>query len=419
MTSRPRRAAARILAVSALVLASMTLVPAPARAATLTGTLSPTAVTAGATNTFQVELRSTDSALIGSFTVAVPTGFTINSASNPQGGVLPTATVNQTDNTVTVTGLANSEVSVEINAENPTQAGDYTWSASAEDTVLGGDLGSTDLPPVTVSPASASAVVFVQGPSNVPVNTAMTPPVKVKVVDNYGNTVTSYGIPVTLAYVSNPTGAAQPSGSTATPSDGVATFAALRFPTVGQGYTIRATSGALTSPTSAPFAVGQSVVFCIPDNTTPCDSGVISSNDTTAGVTTKTRVVADPAGTADVLVSYLNGESRPCGTSGVGATLTYDVSNRPSTITYTLAANSRASNNTVPPLNHGVCFESTVPFAGSQPDPARPGFYFGNLSSCGTPMVRPCQGPTKDQSNPLHTVTVTVYAPGGDPKIGP
>jgi hypothetical protein len=161
------------------------------------------------------------------------------------------------------------------------------------------------------------------------------------------------------------------------------------------------------------------VVACIPDNTTPCDSGDLTKDDTVNGVTTKARVVADPAGTPDSLVSYLNGDSRPCGTSSVGSTLTYNVTNRPATITYTLTADSHASNNTVPPLNNGLCFESTVPFAGSQPDPARPGFYFGNLSSCGNPAVRPCQSGSKTQSNPLHSVSVTVLAPGGDPKIGP
>lgn len=417
MLSRTR-SAVRILAASVLAVASMTLLPAPAWAAGLTGTLSPTAVTAGATNTFHVALSSSDGALIGSFTVAVPREFTINSASNPQGGVLPTATVNKADNTVTVTGLANSNVSVDINAVNPTEVGVYTWSASARDPVLG-ELGSTSLPAVTVSPAAAAALAFVQGPSTVAVNTAMTPAVKVKAVDAFGNTVTGYGSPVTLAYVSNPTGAAQPSGRTATPSSGIATFAALTFPTVGQGYTIRATSDGLTSPESGPFSVGQSVVACIPDSKTPCDSGEITRSDPDAGVTTKARVVSDPAGTADVLVSYLDGEARPCGTSSVGATLTYDVTNRPSTITYTLAAMGPASNNTVPPLTRGVCFESTMPFAGSQPDPARPGFYYGNLSSCGKPAIRPCQSGTKTQSNPRHSVTITVLAPGGDPKIGP
>jgi hypothetical protein len=109
---------------------------------------------------------------------------------------------------------------------------------------------------VTVSAAAASKLVFGQQPTNATPGAAITPAVTVRVLDAYGNLVsTDNADQVTMAIGSNPGAASLGGTTTVTVSGGVATFGNLSINNVGTGYTLVAGSGSLTGATSAGFNI--------------------------------------------------------------------------------------------------------------------------------------------------------------------
>ena len=101
-----------------------------------------------------------------------------------------------------------------------------------------------------IIPGAPAQLVFTVV-SNTPAGTVISPPVQVTVEDAQGNTVTGYSGSVTMAIGTNPNpppGKPTLSGTTAQPvSSGVATFSDLSIDLPGNGYTLQASSGALTS----------------------------------------------------------------------------------------------------------------------------------------------------------------------------
>jgi hypothetical protein len=419
------------LAAFAMAVTSLALTPTSAWAATLTGDINPKTVVAHDTSTFHVSL-ATDGALIGQFTVYVPAAFTILSASNPQGGVLATATVDNTNNTVTVSGVLNTSVSVDVTTVDPSVAGPYTWKASAKDQLLG-PIGSIDLPVVTVTAAPASALAFGQGPSNVARTVAMAPAVTVKAVDAYGNTDQNYVTPITLTYGNNPTGAAQPTGNTATPASGVATFSALTFPTAGFGYTLVPNSGTLTGPASSPFDVNSSITVC-PANQ-PCDSGNVTGTRTqtsggrTGTVTVVGRVQADAGPQADVLTTTMGGNQPLLSCSKFGPVMTFGISTRAKTITLTVTGPFAEGNDRGFDVSEttNLCYGAPHVFTTANGTPATfnaaNNEYEGLLPSCnGAKTNTPCMVSRTDLGGANGSPDTTRYvarAAAGDPKIGP
>jgi len=109
---------------------------------------------------------------------------------------------------------------------------------------------------VTVNPAAASKLVFGQQPTNTAAGTLFSPAVTVLVEDAFGNVVTTDNSDkVTLAFGSNPGGAALGGSTTVTVSGGVATFSNLTISKVGNGYTLKATAPSRTAVTSASFSI--------------------------------------------------------------------------------------------------------------------------------------------------------------------
>ncbi len=104
-----------------------------------------------------------------------------------------------------------------------------------------------------VTPAAASKLVFVQGPSDVVAGASMAPAVTVQVQDQFGNFVsTDAGRTVTVV----PSSGTIASGNTATTAAGVATFNAIKINTAATGLTLTATtSGLTTAPASNTFNV--------------------------------------------------------------------------------------------------------------------------------------------------------------------
>jgi hypothetical protein len=80
----------------------------------------------------------------------------------------------------------------------------------------------------------------------------MTPAVTVTVKDAHGNIVTGYATGITLAIDNDPNlGTSVLTGGAATvPTSGVASFAHLQIDLTGVGFTLKATSGALTKTSS-------------------------------------------------------------------------------------------------------------------------------------------------------------------------
>jgi hypothetical protein len=126
------------------------------------------------------------------------------------------------------------------------------------------------------NPGAPVALVFVTQPSNITAGSAITPAISVALRDSRGNTVTS-SADITLTLANNAAGGTLRGTRTVAAVNGVATFADLTVDRAGTGYTLRASSGALTS-TSTPFnvAVGPAarLVFRSSPANTGADSGL-------------------------------------------------------------------------------------------------------------------------------------------------
>jgi hypothetical protein len=110
---------------------------------------------------------------------------------------------------------------------------------------------------VTVSPAAADHLLFLQQPTDTAAGQTIMPAVMVAVVDQFGNVVTADNSDtVTLAIGSNPGGGTLSGTLTVTVVNGVATFSDLSIDQSGDGYTLHATAGGtLPAIDSDPFSI--------------------------------------------------------------------------------------------------------------------------------------------------------------------
>jgi hypothetical protein len=126
-------------------------------------------------------------------------------------------------------------------------------SVTATDTVTSTITGSAA---VSVSPAAAMKLVFTQQPGNTKVNNAIKPAPVVKVEDAFSNVETGDNTDVvTMTIGTNPGGGTLSGTTSVTVSGGAATFNNLVINKAGNGYTLVASSGTLTSATSASFNI--------------------------------------------------------------------------------------------------------------------------------------------------------------------
>src|SRR6185503_10505047 len=89
------------------------------------------------------------------------------------------------------------------------------------------------------------------------------------VQDAFGNTVTSSTASITVAIGTNPGGGTLSGSATVAASSGVATFSTLSIDKSGTGYTLAATSGSLTSATSASFNINPAAATKLGFTTQP------------------------------------------------------------------------------------------------------------------------------------------------------
>ena len=127
--------------------------------------------------------------------------------------------------------------------------GDRTLSFAS-----GGLTGATS-GTITLTAGPAAALAFSVQPSDAVASAPIAPAIEVGIVDAYGNAVTGATGSVTVAIGANPSGGTLSGTTTVTAASGVATFSDLSINLVGTGYTLAASSGALTGATSAAFNV--------------------------------------------------------------------------------------------------------------------------------------------------------------------
>ncbi len=164
-------------------------------------------------------------------------------ASNPAGGVLSgTTLVSAVNGVATFADLSIDQVG----------AG-YSLQA------FSGSLTAVTSPAFTVT-TSGTVLVFTAHPVTTQAGAAIAPAVQVTAQDALGNTVVGFTGDVTVAIGNNP-GSGTLSGTLSQPAvAGVAAFSNLSIDQAGTGYTLSATSGALTSTPSAPFNITASVL---------------------------------------------------------------------------------------------------------------------------------------------------------------
>src|SRR5205814_68487 len=113
-------------------------------------------------------------------------------------------------------------------------------STSAEAKVVSGTAGGvaiTQRDTVTVSPAAATHLAFLVGPSNVAAGAAITPAIQVEVRDQFNNRVTASSSGVSLGFGNNAGGGTLSGAGPLMASNGVATFSAASIDKAGTGFT--------------------------------------------------------------------------------------------------------------------------------------------------------------------------------------
>ena len=166
---------------------------------------------------------------------------------------------------------------------------------------------------ITVFPAAASAVSFGQQPGNILAGQIMNPAVTVRVVDQYGNSVTGSTASVTMAIGTNPGGGTLGGTTTVAAVNGIATFGDIYVNKTGNGYTLTASATGLAGATSTSFNVSKA------DTTT---SVVSSSSPSVSGqsvtFTATVSVNAPGSGTPSGTVTFYDGATCGAPSSALG-----------------------------------------------------------------------------------------------------
>jgi hypothetical protein len=127
------------------------------------------------------------------------------------------------------------------------------WDVMATDTEMGAIIGSAS---ISVTPAAADHLRFLQQPTDTAAGQTITPAVLVAVVDPYGNIITSDNSDtVTLALGTNPSDGTLSGTLTVTVSGGIAAFSDLSIDLVGDGYILHATTIGLEGVASVAIRV--------------------------------------------------------------------------------------------------------------------------------------------------------------------
>ncbi len=204
-------------------------------AAKVAFTVQPSNATAGAGIAPAVAIQDASGNTVTSATNAV----TVALGANLAGGALSgTTTVDAVNGVATFPGLS-------IN----TAGSGYTLVASS------GTLTSATSAAFTIAPAAAAKLAFAGRPSDATAGVALAPAIAVAIQDAFGNALPNATNAVTVAIATNPGGGTLSGTNTVNAANGVASFTGLSINKAGSGYTLVASSGALTGTTSATFTI--------------------------------------------------------------------------------------------------------------------------------------------------------------------
>ncbi|MGH6690797.1 MAG: beta strand repeat-containing protein, partial [Gammaproteobacteria bacterium] len=208
------------------------ITPGPVSAARSTLVATPTTLTASSgSSTATITVTARDA--FGNAIADAPVTFAATGTGNT---LSPTATTTSASGTATA-------------AFSATVAGSKTISATVSGVAI------TQTATVTVAPAGATQLAFTAQPSSSVAGATLAPAVQVSVRDPFNNPVPSFSGNVTLSIATNPGGGTLAGIATVVAAGGVATFSTLSIDKSGTGYTLQATSGALTATTSTAFTI--------------------------------------------------------------------------------------------------------------------------------------------------------------------
>ena len=231
--------------------------------------------------------------------IASSASVTVAIGTNPAGGTLSGAlTVAAVGGVATFSGLSIDKAGT-----------GYTLSAAAS-----GLTGATSSP-FDILPRPATQLAFGTPPSNTAMGSAITPAVKVRILDDLGN-LTASTVPVTVAIGANPAGGTLSGTLTVAAVAGVATFSDLSIDKLGAGYTMTAASAGLTGATSATFSITAGPATKVLVETAPDGSGtVVPPQDIAAGTSLTVYAVGRDAGD-NFVANVLPGSWSLTGTTG-------------------------------------------------------------------------------------------------------
>ena len=268
----------------------------PGTATQLVFTAQPTNTTAAAsiTPSVQVSIEDAQGNVVTSSTSAV----TLAIGTNPAGGTLSgTLTQNAVAGVATFSGLSINKAGT-----------GYTLSASS------GALTVATSTTFNITAGSASQLAFTVQPTNAAAGAAIAPPVQVSIEDAGGNVVTTATNSIVVAIANNAGGGTLGGTATVTAVAGVATFSTLSINKTGTGYTLKATSGALTAGTSSGFNI-------TPGTATQLAFAVQPTSTAAAATITPNVQVSIEDANGNVVTSAVNGVTLAIGTNPGSGTL--------------------------------------------------------------------------------------------------
>ncbi len=240
-------------AVTLRTAGNQTVTATDAITGTITGTTNPIAVGAATVSQLVYVQQPTNTAASSSINPAVTlqvrdsfgnlisgASVTIAIGTNPAGGTLSgTTTASSVNGVATFSNLSINRAGT-----------GYTLTASTT------GAPATSSAAFSIVPGPASRLVFTNQPTTTLAGSTINgvTGIWVTIQDAGGNTVTSSTAPITVAFGNNPTGATLTGSTTVSAVNGTATFN-LSISRAGTGYTLVATSGALTGATSNSFDI--------------------------------------------------------------------------------------------------------------------------------------------------------------------
>jgi MYXO-CTERM domain-containing protein len=229
-----------------------------------------TSVTAGAATALVFSVQPADAAAGASISPAVKVGLvdrfgntvttgsnsvTLALGSNPSGGTLSgTTTATMTGGVATFSNLSLNKVGV-----------GYTLTATSTGLT---DATSSAFKIVAGPPAK---LAILTQPGNSSAGAAISPAVRVALLDGQDNPTTSTGA-VSIALAANTAGGTLSGTTTVAAVNGVATFSTLAITKVGTGYTLSASAPSLTAVTTDAFNITPAAPYRVTITQQPSDA---------------------------------------------------------------------------------------------------------------------------------------------------